>query len=85
MKLGHLDQAKKTYEAILLKQPNIAEVHKNLGLIYYKIKENPGKVTYHFQESLRFSPNQSDATQIKSMIQLLAHKKDLWTPLFFMR
>lgn len=77
IKLGHLDQARTTYEAILLKQPNISEVHKNLGLIYYQMKENPGKATYHFQEYLRFSPNQSDATQIKSMIQLLSHQKDL--------
>ena len=41
------------------------------------MKENPGKATYHFQEYLRLSPNQSDATQIKSMIQLLPHQKDL--------
>ena len=69
MQLGRLDQARKTYEAILLRQPNISEVHKNLGFIYYQIKENPDKATYHFQEYLRLSPNQSDASQIKSMIQ----------------
>jgi tetratricopeptide (TPR) repeat protein len=71
MKLGRVDKARKTYEAILLRQPNISVVHKNLGFIYYQIKENPGKAIYHFQEYLRLSPNQSDASQIKSMIQLL--------------
>ena len=71
MKLGRLVKARKTYETILLRQPNISEVHKNPGFIYYEMKENPDKAIYHFQEYLRFSPNQSDASQIKSMIQLL--------------
>ena len=69
MKLGRVDKARKTYEAILLRQPNISVVHKNLGFIYYQIKENPGKAIYHFKEYLRFSPNQSDASLIKSMIE----------------
>jgi len=71
LKLGRLDKARKTYEAILLRQPNISVVHKNLGFIYYQMKENPDKAKYHFQEYLRLSPNQSDASQIKSTIQLL--------------
>ena len=75
--LGQSDQAQKTYKTILLKQPNIPEVHKSLGLIYSRKKENPDKAIHHFQEYLRLSPSQSDATQIKSMIQLLFHKKDL--------
>jgi tetratricopeptide (TPR) repeat protein len=71
IKLGRVDKARKTYEDILLRQPNISVVHKNLGFIYYEIKENPGKAIYHFQEYLRLSPNQSDTSQIKSMIQTL--------------
>ena len=56
---------------ILLKQPNIPEVHKSLGLIYSQKKKNPDKAIHHFQEYLRLSPSQSDASQIKSMIQAL--------------
>ena len=70
-KLGQSDQAQKTYKTILLKQPNIPEVHKSLGLIYSQKKENPDKAIHHFQEYLRLSPSQSDASQIKSMIQAL--------------
>ena len=33
--------------------------------------ENPDKAIHHFQEYLHLSPSQSDATQIKSMIQAL--------------
>ena len=70
-KLGQSDQAQKTYKTILLKQPNIPEVHKSLGLIYSQKKENPDKAIHHFQEYLRLSPNQHDATQINFMIQSL--------------
>ena len=69
--LGQSNQAQKTFKTILLKQPNIPEVHKSLGLIYSQKKENPDKAIHHFQEYLRLSPSRSDATQIKSMIQSL--------------
>ena len=69
--LGQSDQAQNTYKTILLKQPNIPEVHKSLGLIYSQKKENPDKAIHHFQEYLRLSPNQHDATQINFMIQSL--------------
>ena len=75
MKLGRLNQARITYEATLLKQPNISVVHKNLGFIYFQMKENSGKAKSHFQKYLRLTPNQPDAAQIQSMIQSIENGK----------
>ena len=69
--LGKLDQAKATYETALLKHPEVAGIHKNLGIIYSQKNKNPSKAKSHFQEYLRLSPNQPDAAQIQSMIQAI--------------
>ena len=71
LQLGRVNQAKVTYETGFLKHPEIAEIHKILGMIYSQRNENPDKVIYHFQEYLRLSPNQPDAAQIQSMIQAI--------------
>jgi tetratricopeptide (TPR) repeat protein len=68
---GRVNQAKVTYETGFLKHPEIAEIHKILGMIYSQRNENPDKVIYHFQEYLRILPNQPDAAQIQSMIQAI--------------
>ncbi len=76
LRLGQIEQAKATYETALLKkqanltsQPEYAEIHKNLGIIYDYIKEDTKKVAYHFQESLRIAPNQPNAPKIKEAIK----------------
>ena len=71
MKLGKFDQARKTYETALLKNPALAGIHRNLGIVYSQKDRNPSKAISHFQEYLRLSPNQPDVAQIQSMIQAL--------------
>ena len=66
--LGKLDQAKATYETALLKHPEVAGIHKNLGIIYSQKNKNPSKAISHFQEYLRLSPNQPDVAQIQKLI-----------------
>ena len=73
--LGKLDQAKATYETALLKHPEVAGIHKNLGIIYFQKNKNMSKAKSHFQKYLRLSPNQPDAAQIQSMIQSIENGK----------
>ena len=73
--LGKLDSAKATYETALLKHPEVAGIHKNLGIIYFQKNKNMSKAKSHFQKYLRLSPNQPDAAQIQSMIQSIENGK----------
>jgi tetratricopeptide (TPR) repeat protein len=69
--LGQIKQARETYEAVLLKEPENAGVHKNLGMIYSQNNENQAKTVFHLQKYLHLAPNQPDTAQIQSMIQAL--------------
>ena len=60
-----------TYETALLKQPDHAGIHKNLGIIYSQENENKDKALFHLEESIRLDPNQTEAIQIREMIQTL--------------
>ena len=71
MQLGRFDQARKTYETALLKQPGMAQIHKNLGIIFSQSNMNTAKAIFHFSKSLELSPNQPDAQKIQSTIQAL--------------
>ncbi|MBT5551145.1 MAG: tetratricopeptide repeat protein [Nitrospina sp.] len=70
-KSGKVDQVRMTYETALLKQPDHAGIHKNLGIIYSQENENKDKALFHLEESIRLDPNQTEAIQIREMIQTL--------------
>jgi tetratricopeptide (TPR) repeat protein len=67
--LRQIDQARKTYEVAILKQPKNAEIHRNLGLIYSQMNKDPDKTMFHFQESIRLAPKQPGSKKIYSMIE----------------
>ena len=76
--LGRIDQARKTYEVAILKQPKNAEIHRNLGIIYSQMNKNPEKAIFHFQESIHLAPKQLGVTKIYSTIQALRGQN--WKP-----
>ena len=69
--LKELDQAKATFEKALLKNPALAGIHRNLGIIFFEKNKNSDKAILHFQESIRLAPNQPEVEQIQSLIEAL--------------
>jgi len=65
---GNTMEAKNLLKMVLLKNPNLAGVHKNLGLILMQEKDM-NNASEHFREYLRLMPTASDALAIKSFLQ----------------
>ena len=76
LKRGNIDGAIGLYNDILSRQPQIAGIHKNLGMIFYQIKQDPEKAAFHFEESLRLEPNQPQAPIIESIVAELNLQKN---------
>jgi Tfp pilus assembly protein PilF len=68
MTTGNTMEAKNLLKMVLLKNPNLAGVHKNLGLILMQEKDM-NNASEHFREYLRLMPTASDALAIKSFLQ----------------
>jgi tetratricopeptide (TPR) repeat protein len=68
LKLGKVDEAIGIYDQVLAIQPNIAGVHRNLGMIYGQLRVDPEKALLHFKESLRLEPNQQQADVIRGVV-----------------
>ncbi|MCH8157743.1 MAG: tetratricopeptide repeat protein [Nitrospinae bacterium] len=68
MATGRTDEAKVLLENVLSRQPNVAGVHKNLGLIYLQEKDSANAVR-HLKEYLRLTPQAPDASAIRSVLE----------------
>ena len=68
MASGNLVAAKNLLKTVLLKNPSLAGVHKNLGLIYMQEKDI-ANATNHLKEYLRIMPMAQDALAIKSFLK----------------
>ncbi|MBI4390178.1 MAG: tetratricopeptide repeat protein, partial [Nitrospinae bacterium] len=71
METGRADEAIATYEKILERYPSMAGAHKNLGMIYYKNKNEPPLALKHFEEALRLEPTQPEAALLRAIIARL--------------
>ncbi len=68
MAVGKTEEAKKLLKGVLLKNPGMAGVHKNLGLIF--LQENDfNNASQHFREYLRLAPMAPDAAAIQSILK----------------
>jgi len=68
MATGNTMEAKNLLKMVLLKNSNLAGVHKNLGLIFMQEKDM-NNASEHFKEYLRLMPTAPDALAIKSFLQ----------------
>ena len=68
MATGNTMEAKNLLKIVLLKNPTLAGVHKNLGLIFMQEKDMKN-ASEHFNEYLRLMPAAPDALAIKSFLQ----------------
>jgi protein O-mannosyl-transferase len=75
MQKGNVDQAIAIYNAVLSRNPELAGIHKNLGMIYYQFKKDVDKAAFHFQESLRLEPLQPQAPILQGIVAELRNKK----------
>ena len=62
----------------VLKNPALAGIHRNLGIIFFQKNKNFDKAILHFQESIRLAPNQPEVEQIQSLIEALKHQSQKW-------
>ncbi len=75
MQKGNVDQAIDIYNGVLLRKPELAGIHKNLGMIFYQFKKDVDKAAFHFEESLRLEPNQPQASILQGIVADLRAKK----------
>jgi tetratricopeptide (TPR) repeat protein len=58
---GKLDEAEAAYKAILTKEPNVPEVHQNLGFVYAQ-KKDMAKAEESYKKALELRPNNPEVT-----------------------
>ena len=74
MATGKTVEAKNLLTEVLLRNPDFAGAHKNLGIIF--LQENDFKnASHHLKEYLRLIPLAPDAPAIQSILQNKAKNK----------
>jgi tetratricopeptide (TPR) repeat protein len=68
MSIGKIEKAKKLLLTVLLKKPDLAGVHKNLGLILLQEKDIKG-ASKHLREYIRLMPLAPDSKAIQSFLK----------------
>ena len=57
MQKGNIESAIEIYNRLLVREPELAGIHKNLGMIFYQFKKDRDNAAFHFKESLRLEPD----------------------------
>jgi tetratricopeptide (TPR) repeat protein len=65
------DDAIESYEKSLALNPNNADAHYNLGLLYSDVKNNPEKAAKHYKKYLELKPNAEDRDEVQDWIDKL--------------
>jgi len=68
MQKGNIESAIEIYDRLLVREPEQAGIHKNLGMIFYQFKKDRSKAAFHFEESLRLDPDQPQAAAMRSIL-----------------
>lgn len=75
--LGNLDTALYQYIRATRSDPLNPDVHKNLGVTYLTYAKRDQKALYHFRETIRLNPGESQAKLIAAKIEELKKKVDI--------
>ena len=65
------DDAIESYEKSLSINPNNADAHYNLGLLYSDVKNNSEKAAKHYKKYLELKPNAEDRDEVQDWIDKL--------------
>jgi tetratricopeptide (TPR) repeat protein len=79
-KLGDYESAIAAYQSVLKQRPDLAEVHHNLGLVYYMQAKNPEAIR-SFQEALRRKPDLAGANLFLGMAYVRTSQYEQAIPL----
>ena len=69
------DLAIEAYLAALKFNPNNAEVHYNLGLLYKHYKDDSKKAVYHLEKYLQLSSDTANKKEVEYLIKMLGERK----------
>ena len=64
------------YKEALELNPDNAEAHYNLGLLYQRYQENTKKALYHFQKFLKLNHSPKKEREVKYLIRMLQSGRD---------
>ncbi|MFQ6027314.1 MAG: tetratricopeptide repeat protein, partial [Dehalococcoidia bacterium] len=74
--LGQQGRYRETIEALeraVSADPTMALAHKNLGLLYLKVKRDPGRARRHLKRAVDLAPNHPEAAEIRRLLDTLPH------------
>ena len=72
IQLKQFDEALVNFKQVLQQQPNLFRVNMQMGLLYWKIKNDTTRAENHFRRALELAPRTQDKTQISQLIKALA-------------
>lgn len=71
VKENNYEMAVDAYERTLLLNPNDADAHYNLAIIYDEYKKNPKRAVEHYKKYLQLNPDTPDIDEVKEWIERL--------------
>lgn len=74
-KAGLFDEAIEAYQKSLISNPNNADIHYYLGLLYQKSNKNVEKAVFHFKRYLYLKPDAKNREEVRYLIEMVSNKR----------
>ncbi|MCX5665631.1 MAG: tetratricopeptide repeat protein [Candidatus Omnitrophica bacterium] len=74
-KAGLYDQAIEAYKNSLVCDPNNADIHYYLGLLYQKSNKDVEKAVFHFKRYLYLKPDAKNREDVRYLIEMVLNKR----------
>ncbi len=74
-KAGLFDEAIEAYRKSLICNPNNADIHYYLGLLYQKSNKNVEKAVFHFKRYLYMKPDAKNRDDVKYLIEMVLNRR----------
>jgi len=74
-KAGLFEEAIGAYQKSLISDPNNADVHYYLGLLYQKSNKDVKKAVFHFKRYLYMKPDAKNREDVKYLIEMVLNRR----------
>ena len=74
-KAGLFDEAIDAYRKSLISDPNNADIHYYLGLLYQKSNKDVEKAVFHFKRYLYMKPDAKNREDVKYLIEMVLNRR----------
>lgn len=74
-KAGMFDEAIGAYRNSLISNPNNADIHYYLGLLYQKSNKDVEKAVFHFKKYLYLKPDAKNREDVKYLIEMVLNRR----------